>query len=139
VSDPGLPEALRRAADLLHRAVAELDAARSEIARLRARLEADARARAVAELHRAKELERVRRTPRMGDTIPGRGQNRLTFDPKVSEDSPVVKGTLVTVNHVVSLILDGWTYADIIRAHPDLTEDDIRTYVAYNTTEAARK
>jgi hypothetical protein len=62
VSDPGLPEALRRAADLLHRAVAELDAARSEIARLRARLEADARARAVAELHRAKELERVRRT-----------------------------------------------------------------------------
>jgi hypothetical protein len=61
VSDPGLPEALRRAADLLHRAAAELDAARSEIGRLRARLEADERARAVAELHRTKEFERSRR------------------------------------------------------------------------------
>jgi uncharacterized protein (DUF433 family) len=78
-------------------------------------------------------------TPRVVDAIPGRWQGRLTFDRDVSEDSPVVKGTLVTVNHVVSLILDGWTYADIIRAHPDLTEDDIRTCVAYNTTETARK
>jgi uncharacterized protein (DUF433 family) len=68
------------------------------------------------------------------DAIPGRWQGRLTFDRDVSEDSPVVKGTLVTVNHVVSLILDGWTYADIIRAHPDLTEDDIRACLAYNFT-----
>lgn len=58
MSDPTLPEQLRRAADLLHRAAFELDAARDEIARLRARLEADARARTVAELHRMKELER---------------------------------------------------------------------------------
>jgi hypothetical protein len=57
VSDPGLPEQLRHAADLLHRAAAELDAAREEIARLRARLDADARARAVADLHRAKKFE----------------------------------------------------------------------------------
>jgi hypothetical protein len=62
MSDPGLPESLRQAADLLHRAAVELDAAREEIARLRARLDADARARAVAELHRAKEFERSRRT-----------------------------------------------------------------------------
>jgi hypothetical protein len=61
VSDPTLPEALRQAADLLHLAAAELDAARSEIARLRARLDADARARAVADLHRTKEFERARR------------------------------------------------------------------------------
>jgi uncharacterized protein (DUF433 family) len=135
VSDPGLPEALRQAADLLHRAATELDAARDEIARLRARLEADARARAVAELHRKKEFERARRTPRVGDTIPGRRQNRLTFDPNVSKDSPVVKGTSVTVSHVVSLIVDGWTYVDIIRTHPNLTEADIRTCIAYNINE----
>jgi hypothetical protein len=62
LSDPTLPEALRFAADLLHRAAAKLDAARDEIARLRARLDADERARAVAELHRTKEFERARRT-----------------------------------------------------------------------------
>jgi hypothetical protein len=61
VNDPGLPEALRLTADLLHRAAAELDAARDEIARLRALLDADMRARAVADLHRMKEFERSRR------------------------------------------------------------------------------
>jgi micrococcal nuclease len=57
---------------------------------------------------------------------------RLVFDPDVSEDSPVVKGTWVTVSHVVSLIVDGWTWADIIRAHPELTTDDIRTCLTYS-------
>jgi hypothetical protein len=62
LSDPTLPEQLRNAADLLHRAAVELDAARDEIARLRSRLDADMRARAVADLHRMKEFERARRT-----------------------------------------------------------------------------
>ena len=57
---------------------------------------------------------------------PGRWQDRLVFDSNVSETSPVVKGTWVTVGHVVSLIVDGWTWSDILRVHPELTEDDIR-------------
>jgi uncharacterized protein (DUF433 family) len=31
--------------------------------------------------------------------------------------------------------LDGWTYADIIRTHPNLTEADIRSCIAYNINE----
>jgi uncharacterized protein (DUF433 family) len=69
-----------------------------------------------------------------GDAIPGRWADRLTFAPYISKVSPVVKGTFVTVKHVVSLIVDGWTYADIIRAHPNLTESDIRTCLAYDLT-----
>jgi uncharacterized protein (DUF433 family) len=60
-----------------------------------------------------------------------RWQDRLVFDENVSETSPVVKGTWVTVGHVVSLIVDGWTWSDILRSHPELTEDDIRTCLAY--------
>jgi uncharacterized protein (DUF433 family) len=60
-----------------------------------------------------------------------RWQDRLVFDFNVSESSPVVKGTWVTVSHVVSLIVDGWTWSDILRTHPELTEDDIRTCLAY--------
>jgi uncharacterized protein (DUF433 family) len=64
-----------------------------------------------------------------------RWQDRLIFDVNVSEHSPVVKGTWVTVGHVVSLIVDGWTWTDILRTHPELNVDDIRTCLAYTVAE----
>jgi uncharacterized protein (DUF433 family) len=60
-----------------------------------------------------------------------RWQDRLVFDENVSEDSPVVKGTWVTVAQVVSRIVDGFTWADILRTHPELTEDDLRVCLAF--------
>ena len=65
----------------------------------------------------------------------GLWRNRLVFDPEVSERSPVVQGTWITVNHVVSLIVDGWAWADILKTHPELTEGDIRACVAYTVEE----
>jgi hypothetical protein len=62
-------------------------------------------------------------------------RDRLIFDFEVSDLSPVVKGTWITVSHVVSLIVDGWTWADILRSHPELTEDDIRICVSYAMDE----
>lgn len=63
---------------------------------------------------------------------------RLEMDPHVSDSSPVIKGTWVTVSHVISLIVDGWAWADVLRAHPELTEDDIRACLSYTVmTEAA--
>ena len=47
----------------------------------------------------------------------------------------MIKGTWVTVSQVVSLIVDGWTWSDILRTHPELTEDDIRTCLAYTVAE----
>lgn len=67
-----------------------------------------------------------------GADVSPRWQDRLVFDFNVSETSPVVKGTWVTVGHVVSLIVDGWTWADVLRSHPELTEDDVRTCLAYS-------
>ncbi len=60
-----------------------------------------------------------------------RWQDRLVFDENVSDDSPVVKGTWVTVAQVVTRIVDGFTWADILRTHPELTEDDIRVCLAF--------
>lgn len=62
-------------------------------------------------------------------------QDRLVFDFDVSDIFPVVKGTWITVGHVVSEIVDGQTWADILRSHPELTEDDIRLCVAYTMAE----
>jgi uncharacterized protein (DUF433 family) len=60
-----------------------------------------------------------------------RWTRRLGFDHDVSESSPIVRGTWVTVRHVVSLVVDGWTWSDILRTHPELTEDDIRACLTY--------
>jgi uncharacterized protein (DUF433 family) len=64
-----------------------------------------------------------------------RPEDRLVFDHAVSETSPVVKGTWITVAQIVSLIVDGQTWADILRSHPELIEDDIRICLAYATEE----
>lgn len=61
----------------------------------------------------------------------GQWRTRLMFDPDVSDLSPVVRGTWITASHLVTLIVDGWSWADILRAHPELTEEDIRACVCY--------
>ncbi len=60
---------------------------------------------------------------------------RLVYDFDVSDHSPVVKGTWITVSHIVSLIVDGATWAEILRTHPELAEADIRMCVAYAVAE----
>ena len=61
--------------------------------------------------------------------------SRLTMDANVSDSSPVVRGTWVTVDHVVSLIVDGWNWSDVLRTHPELIEDDIRACLAYTVEQ----
>jgi uncharacterized protein (DUF433 family) len=78
----------------------------------------------------------VSETEASGDgSLAPRWQDRLILDPGVSTTSPVVKGTWITVSHVLSLIVDGWAWSDILRTHPELTEEDIRTCLAYATAE----
>jgi len=64
-----------------------------------------------------------------------RWQDRLVFDANVSDESPVVKGTWVTVSQIVTLVVDGFTWADILRSHPELSEDDIRLCLSYATEQ----
>jgi uncharacterized protein (DUF433 family) len=84
---------------------------------------------------RAEEGERELEDDDTEQEMPVRWQDRLVFDFSVSETSPVIKGTWVTVSRVVSLIVDGWNWSDILRAHPELTEDDVRTCLAYTVEQ----
>lgn len=62
---------------------------------------------------------------------PPRPPDRLVMDPAVSVTSPVIRGTGVTADHVSSLIVEGWTWADVLGAYAGLTEDDIRACLGY--------
>jgi uncharacterized protein (DUF433 family) len=62
-------------------------------------------------------------------------RHRLVFDAAISDGSPVVQGTWVTVEQVVSMVVDGWSWAEILSALPELTEDDIRACLNYSVEE----
>jgi uncharacterized protein (DUF433 family) len=62
-------------------------------------------------------------------------RHRLVFDAAISDGSPVVQGTWVTVEQVVSMVVDGRSWAEILSALPELTEDDIRACLTYSVEE----
>lgn len=62
-------------------------------------------------------------------------RDRLIMDPDISAESPVVRGTWITVDQVISRIVDGWTWDDLLRAHPELTKDDIRACLAFTVED----
>jgi uncharacterized protein (DUF433 family) len=62
---------------------------------------------------------------------------RITMDPKVMVGKPVIKGTRITVEHIMRHLAAGWTEAELIDAHPHLTSEDIRATCAYAADRVA--
>lgn len=56
---------------------------------------------------------------------------RITVDPRVMVGKPVIKGTRLPVEQILRELAGGMTIADILDAHPRLTQDDIFAAVAY--------
>jgi uncharacterized protein (DUF433 family) len=56
---------------------------------------------------------------------------RINRDPAVMMGKPVIRGTRITVEHILRLLGAGDRIEDILRSHPQLTEDDIRAAQAY--------
>jgi uncharacterized protein (DUF433 family) len=56
---------------------------------------------------------------------------RITLDPAILDGKPVVRGTRLSVEHVIGLLADGWSEQDILADYPGLTADDITACLAY--------
>lgn len=56
---------------------------------------------------------------------------RLDWDPAVSDQSPVIKGTWITVSQVMGLLREGWSWSDILRTHPEMNEDDLKACLSH--------
>ena len=54
----------------------------------------------------------------------------IVVDPEIRSGRPVIKGTRVPVDVVVSRLATGMTFRDIVEEY-ELTEDDIRSALAY--------
>ena len=56
---------------------------------------------------------------------------RISIDPAVMMGKPCVKGTRITVEHILRKLGAGRSFAEVLDAHPHLAEDDLRAALAF--------
>jgi uncharacterized protein (DUF433 family) len=57
--------------------------------------------------------------------------DRIEINPAVCNGKPVVKGTRVTVQAVLSYLSSGDSVEDVLRGHPRLTREDVLACLDY--------
>ncbi|MCK4763708.1 MAG: DUF433 domain-containing protein [Candidatus Aminicenantes bacterium] len=50
---------------------------------------------------------------------------RIGINPKVMVGKPVIKGTRLTVQYILKLLADGFSFADIKKEYDGITDEDI--------------
>ena len=56
---------------------------------------------------------------------------RITINPEIMLGKPVIKGTRITVEHIMLELASGLTPAELLDAYPHLSAEDIRAACAY--------
>ena len=57
--------------------------------------------------------------------------DRISSDPAVMMGKPCIKGTRITVELILRKLGAGRSFADVIDAYPQLSEDDLRAALAF--------
>ena len=58
-------------------------------------------------------------------------QDHIVTDKDVLLGKPVIKGTRLSVSHLVGLFAQGWTEQQILDNYPRLTKDDLKAVFTY--------
>lgn len=64
---------------------------------------------------------------------------RIEINPAIMFGKPVIKGTRITVEHVLRKLAGGMTLQEIIADHPHLTPDDVYAAAAFAADYLARE
>jgi uncharacterized protein (DUF433 family) len=56
---------------------------------------------------------------------------RISLAPDVLVGKPVIRGTRLSVEFVIGLVVDGWSETDILGNYPGISHDDIIACLAY--------
>ncbi|MCX8183626.1 MAG: DUF433 domain-containing protein [Crenarchaeota archaeon] len=56
---------------------------------------------------------------------------RIVVDPKIMVGKPIIRGTRITVEHILRLLAQGLTFEDILEDYPHLTKEDIAAALLY--------
>lgn len=63
--------------------------------------------------------------------------DRITLDPEVMVGKPIIRGTRLTVEHILGLLAQGATFSEIQQEYEGLTEEDIRACLLFATKSLA--
>lgn len=58
-------------------------------------------------------------------------QDYIISDKDVLLGKPTIKGTRISVEHIISLLAQGWTEQKILDNYPRLTHDSLKAVFAY--------
>ena len=57
--------------------------------------------------------------------------NRITINPEVCMGQPTIRGMRITVAFVLKLLASGMTHEEVLKAYPELKEEDILQTIEY--------
>jgi len=58
-------------------------------------------------------------------------QERIEINPEILTGKPIIKGTRISVEHIIDLLAGGWSFEEIVENYPNVTQEDIRACLAY--------
>ena len=58
-------------------------------------------------------------------------RDRITVDPGILVGKPIVRGTRLSVEFLLSLMANGWPEAEILRIYPGLEREDLLACLDY--------
>lgn len=73
----------------------------------------------------------------MENTQPRRLAPRIEADPRILSGKPVIAGTRLSVELILEELASGYTYDDLLDAHPFLSVENISAALAYEAHPAS--
>ena len=58
--------------------------------------------------------------------------DRIVSDPAVMMGKPCIKGTRITLELILRKLSSGRSFAEVLEAYPQLTEEDLRAALEFN-------
>jgi uncharacterized protein (DUF433 family) len=58
-------------------------------------------------------------------------KDRIEIDPAVLTGKPVIRGTRLAVDLILSLLAQGWSESDLVRNYPGLVHEDVAACLQY--------
>ncbi len=59
-------------------------------------------------------------------------KERIVIDPKTLVGKPLIKGTRISVEFILELLVNGWSYEQILENYPQLEKEDILAAIEYS-------
>ena len=56
----------------------------------------------------------------------------IVVDPKILVGTPIIKATRISIEFILELLVNGWTYEQILENYPPLEQEDILAAIEYS-------